>query len=92
MSSDNLNALLETIGSDPSLKAQLLAATSIEEAIAVAHAAGINLEPSDLLAARNIQMPELSDAELEAVAGGATDKWVGSCNGSCNTDKRVNCC
>ena len=91
MTSDNLNQLLAALRSDPTLKAQLSAATSIEEATAIAKAAGMELTDVDLLAARRLQMPELSDAELEAVAGGAeTDK--ASCGGTCGTDKRVNCC
>lgn len=92
MSSDTLNALLAAVRSEPSLKAQLMAATSIEEAIAIAQAAGLTVEPEDFLAARNIQMPGLSDDELEAIAGGSSDKWIGSCDGSCNSDKMGNCC
>ena len=91
MTTENLAILLSALGSDPSLKARMVAATSIEEAIAIAQASGIAVEASDLLVARNLQMPQLSDAELEAVAGGASDKWIGSC-GTCASDKMGQCC
>jgi predicted ribosomally synthesized peptide with nif11-like leader len=91
MNSDNINQLLDALKSDSTLKARLSAATSVEEAVAIATAAGIEISAADLLAARRIQMPELSDAELEVVSGGAdTDK--ASCRGTCGTDKRESCC
>jgi predicted ribosomally synthesized peptide with nif11-like leader len=90
MTSDHLQQLLTALRSDPALKARLAAATTVEEAIAIAEGAGIAVSGDDLLAARRLQTPELTDAELEAVAGGAeSDK--GSCKVSCQTDKLA-CC
>lgn len=91
MTSDIVNQLLRALRSDSTLKARLSAATSVEEAIAIASAAGIEITADDLLAARRVQMPELTDAELEGVSGGAdTDKP--SCRGTCGSNKIEDCC
>ena len=78
MTSDHLQQLLTAVHSDPALKARLAAATTIEEALVIAESAGIAVSGDDLLAARRLQTPELTDAELEAVAGGA-ESAKGSC-------------
>ena len=86
MSSDQLQQLLTALRSDPALKARLAAATTAEEAVAIAESAELVVSADDLLAARRLQTPELTDAELEAVAGGGvSDK--GSCDVTCEWPK-----
>ena len=48
----------------------MASATSLAEAIGIAREASIKVSESDLLSLQKIERPELSDAELEAVAGG----------------------
>lgn len=89
MSEENLKALAQLVRIDPVLKSRLAAATSVDEALVIAREAGFELEPQDLLSLRAMEMPELSDLELEAIAGGESK---GSCNGTCASNKVQYCC
>ena len=67
MSEEQLEAFLAKVQSDASLQEQLKAEGA--DPIAIAKAAGFTITQQDLLR----QASELSDAELESVAGGGTE-------------------
>ena len=69
MSQDQLDALIARIASDPAFAAALAAATSAEEAQGIAAEQGFDVTASEFAAATS--NGALSDADLEAVAGGA---------------------
>ena len=64
MSEEQLKAFIEKVQADPSLQEQLKAEGA--DPIAIAKAAGFTIKQQDLYR----QASELSDEELEAVAGG----------------------
>jgi predicted ribosomally synthesized peptide with nif11-like leader len=66
MSEDQLKAFQEAIKADTTLQEKLKAAADTDAVIAIAKAAGFVISAEDLL---NTQ-EELSDEELEGVAGG----------------------
>ncbi len=68
MPKDQLDALIARFASDPTFAASLAAAKSVEEAQEIAAAHGFDVTASEFVdAAPN---GTLSDADLEAVAGG----------------------
>ena len=64
MSEEQLKAFIEKVQADPSLQEQLKAEGA--DPVAIAKAAGFTIKQQDLYR----QASELSDEELEAVAGG----------------------
>ena len=64
MSEEQLKAFIEKVQADPSLQEQLKAEGA--DPVAIAKAAGFTIKQQDL----HRQASELSDEELEAVAGG----------------------
>lgn len=70
MSQDQLQALIEAIKNNPQLQQQLSTASSIEEAAGIASEAGFNISSDDINQAIASSGLELTDSELEAVAGG----------------------
>lgn len=68
--SQALEDFLAKVKSDPDLQAKILAATSADDALAVARDAGFELTLDDY-DAYHAAGSELSDAELDEVAGGA---------------------
>ena len=69
MSEEQLNAFLEKVKSDTSLQEKLKAATSPEAAIDIAKDAGFSITAEDIQSMQSVTL-ELSDHELEQVAGG----------------------
>jgi len=67
MSSEQLKAFLEKIKGDTSLQEKLKAASDANAVAAIAKEAGFMISADDL----NKAQPELSEDELESVAGGA---------------------
>ena len=65
MSQDQLKAFIAKVATDPSLQEQLKAEGA--DPVAIAKAAGFTFKAQDL----HRQASELSDEELESVAGGA---------------------
>ena len=65
MSEDQLNAFLEKVKADTSLKEKLKAASDADGVVAIAKEAGFKISAEDL---KNTS--ELSEEELEGVAGG----------------------
>ena len=66
MSEEQLKAFLEKVKTDTSLQEKLKAAADSDAALAIAKDAGFSISAEDL---KNAQS-EISDAELEAAAGG----------------------
>ena len=70
MSEEQLKAFLEAVKADAALSEKLKAATDADAAVAIAKEAGFEISAEVLVAGLNRQSEEISDAELEAVAGG----------------------
>ena len=68
MSEEQLKAFLEKVKADTSLQEKLKAAADADAVAAIAKEAGFSISADDL---KNAQS-DLSDEELEGVAGGAT--------------------
>ena len=66
MSEEQLKALLEKVKGDISLQEKLNAAADVHAVVAIAKEAGFSISADDLTKAQS----ELSDQELEGVAGG----------------------
>ena len=77
MSEEQLKAFLEKVQGDTSLQEKLKAAADADAVAAIAKEAGFSISADDLTNAQS----ELSDEELEGVAGGFTFKSI------CNRDK-----
>ena len=76
MSEEQLKAFQEKVRVDTSLQEKLKAAVDADAVTAIAKEAGFSISADDL---KNAQS-ELSDEELEGVAGGGTwDRWSYMC-------------
>ena len=69
MSKEQLKAFLEKVKADTSLQEKLKAAADVDAALAIAKEAGFSISADDLKNAPS----ELSDEEMEGVAGGGFD-------------------
>jgi predicted ribosomally synthesized peptide with nif11-like leader len=67
MSEEQLKAFLKKVKTDTSLQEKLKGAADADAAITIAKEAGFNISSDDL---KNAQSTELSEEELEGVAGG----------------------
>ena len=74
---DNAKKFLEFISKDETLKKELMSAKGIDEALNFAKAHGYKLTAEDFESAK---MDELSEDEMEAVAGGAMNKITSTCS------------
>ena len=70
MSEEQLAALLAKLKEDAGLREKLQDAAGLDTAVAVAKEAGFDVSKADLLEYQAQQTLELSDEELEGVAGG----------------------
>jgi predicted ribosomally synthesized peptide with nif11-like leader len=70
MSEEQLKAFLEAVKADAALQEKLKAATDADAAVAIAKEAGFVISAEVLGAGLNRQSEEMSDGELEGVAGG----------------------
>ena len=68
MSEEQLKAFLEKVKADTSLQEKLKAAADTNAVAAIAKEAGFSISADDLTKAQS----EISEKELESVAGGAT--------------------
>ena len=88
MSEQQLIALLAKIKDDTGLREKLQRAADLDAAIALAKEAGFDVSKADWLKAQASQTLELSDEELENMAGGHVAHSFGtqcnSCLGMCN--------
>ena len=69
MSEEQLKAFIAKVQADTSLQEQLKAAAEADTVVAIAKAASFSITTEDL----NSHSRELSDKELEGVAGGGRD-------------------
>ena len=80
MSEEQLAAILAKLKDDAGLQEKLKGAGDLDAAVALAKEAGFDVSKADWLRYQAKQTLELSDEELEGVAGGAGG------SGSCNID------
>lgn len=79
MSAQRAKQFLETLAKDENLRKQLAVADSYDSRKKVIDAAGfadVSLDDIKEVQAAQVRSEELSDAELEAVAGGQTASWT----------------
>ena len=72
MSKEQLTALLAKIKEDAGLQEKLRGAADLDAAVTIAKEAGFDVSKADWLKHQAKQTIELSDEELEGVAGGRT--------------------
>ena len=79
MSEEQLKAFLDALQGDTLLQERLKAAADADAVVAVAKEAGFAISKAEVLKAQAQQTTELSDEELEEVAGGAfmSQGWLG---------------
>lgn len=70
MSQEQLKLLLSRLEQDQALRQQLKSAANLEAAQVIAKEAGFDVSKEDWLSYRTPQGDELSDQQLESVAGG----------------------
>jgi len=70
MSEEQLSALLAKLQEDAGLQQKLKGATDLDAAVAIAKEAGFDVSKADWLRYQAKQTLQLSDEELEGVAGG----------------------
>ncbi|WP_186540134.1 Nif11-like leader peptide family RiPP precursor [Synechococcus sp. BIOS-E4-1] len=70
-----IDSLLAHLESNPELRNAIMTATSLEEATKIAENAGFKIEGKDLCNAHKEQLLELTDNELEVIAGGKFDTY-----------------
>ena len=80
MSEEQLKAFLEAVKADAGLQEKLKTATDAAAAVAIAKEVGFMISADDLQRAQAVE-EELSDEELESVAGGF--RWSVWDNGNC---------
>jgi predicted ribosomally synthesized peptide with nif11-like leader len=71
MSEEQLKAFLDALQGDTLLQERLKAAADADAVVALAKEAGFAISKAEVLKAQAQQTTELSDEELEEVAGGA---------------------
>jgi len=70
MSESQLSALVARLSSDAELREKIKCAAGIDAAVAIAKEAGFDVSKADCLKFQASKTVELSDEELEEVAGG----------------------
>ena len=65
-----IDGLLAHLEANPEVRSAIMTATSLEEATKIAENAGFKIDGKDLCNAHKDQLLELSDDELEVIAGG----------------------
>ena len=70
MSEEQLAAFLTALNADPDLKRKLRGATDLDAVAGIAKEAGFDVSKQDWLAYQAQKTHDLSEAELEEVAGG----------------------
>ena len=70
MSEEQLSALLGKLNEDAGLREKLQGAADLDAAVALAKEAGFDVSKADWIKYQARQILELSDEELNAVAGG----------------------
>ena len=87
MSEEQLSALLAKLKDDAGLKEKLKVAADLDAAVAMAQEEGFDVSKEDWLSLQSkqaMEVVELSDEELEGVAGGKNHTEVGNtCGATC---------
>jgi len=78
MTPEQIQSMIEAVKSKPELQSKLQTITSFEEAAAIAEEAGFTLSPEELKQSVENGSVELTDMELESVAGGGWGKLIKS--------------
>ena len=78
MTPEQIQSMIEAVKSKPELQSRLQTISSFEEAAALAQEAGFTLTPEELKQSVENGSVELSDSELENVAGGGWGKLIKS--------------
>jgi predicted ribosomally synthesized peptide with nif11-like leader len=94
MSEEQLSALLAKLKDDAGLQEKLKGAADLDAAVAMAEEAGFDVSKADWLRHQAKQTLELSDVELEGVAGGGVSVTTGcnACTGAQRTMGYNQCC
>jgi predicted ribosomally synthesized peptide with nif11-like leader len=80
ISEEQLTALLATLNEEARLPEKLKGDADLDAAVAIAKEAGFDVSKADWLKHQANQRLELSDEELEGLAGGATKQtYLGTC-------------
>ncbi|QBE69401.1 hypothetical protein SynWH8101_1819 [Synechococcus sp. WH 8101] len=82
MSEEQLKAFLEAVKADAGLQEKLKAAENVDAVVVIAKAAGFVISAEDLKRAQ----AEISDEELEGVAGGGAFDWLACSKGGRRID------
>ena len=82
MSEEQLSNLLAKLKEDAGLQEKLKCAADLDAAVAMAQEAGLDVSKADWLKHQAKQTLELTDDELEGVAGGSTIK-----DGNCENNR-----
>jgi predicted ribosomally synthesized peptide with nif11-like leader len=72
MSEEQLKAFIEKVKADSSLQERLKSASDADAVVAIAKEAGLSISADDLKKAQS----EISEEELEGVAGGTNPRWL----------------
>ncbi len=86
MSEEQLAALLAKLKEDAGLQEKLKGAANLDAALAMAQEAGFDVSKADWLKYQTQQTQELSDVQLEGVAGGCAGTLSTATIGCCNTN------
>ena len=84
MSAEQLTALLAKLNDDAGLREKLKGAADLDAAVAMAQEAGFDVSKADWLNHHTKQTLELSDEELEGVAGGKESLICGTQTKECD--------
>ena len=84
MSEEQLTALLAKLKDDPGLRDKLQGAADFDAAIALTKEAGFDVSKAELIRSHAARTLELSDDELERVAGGCLGSLDITYDGVCN--------
>ena len=87
MSEEQLKAFLEKVKADTSLQEKLKAASDADGVVAIAKEAGFSITADDL----NIHRQNLSNAELEVLAGGQPQTVTYNCGRCAYTLNTIGC-
>ena len=88
MSEEQLSALLAKLKDDEAFLEKLKGAADLDAAVAIAKEAGFDVSKADWLKYQAKETLELSDAQLEGVAGGkadSSDPAAWSCRQTCQS-------
>jgi predicted ribosomally synthesized peptide with nif11-like leader len=76
MSEEQISALLAKLQDDAGLQEKLKGAADLDAAVALVKEAGFDISKADWLKYQAKQTLELSDEELEAIAGGCANTYI----------------